>query len=162
MLDLQVIRNGDRLTVSGLVKNSGTEPVSRIAIHDLVVSDLRMTQDPLYNVIVTGNDRAGSEVSTELCGTILIYNACPKKLYWAEGFSIRQIGGDPLISNSALAAGETGKFELYLEIGEWTLVREPDILNNVRLFDDLSLVLKVESGQDVRYTETFTAQVRPP
>ena len=165
--NLSVQRSDDKLSVTGTIKNTGSTSISEITINSISVSELSITQDDAHVLRVSGTHKDMPKVSELFCSVVVMNGSgtiCGK-LDTGIGFSIAVNPNltTPTVTESILEGGRTKAFQLKIEASDLDPAATPhelDISDNVRISDNLTLILQFESGQDVLLSETYQARVR--
>ena len=172
--NVSAIRDGDTLIITGTVKNVGQTSISQISIDSIRVSELVAKQNEDLILEVTGVDRE-NDPSTKslLCadqngnGSVESDSTCTGLVVSHEGFSLLDDSDTTANSNrniSLLEGGRTNAFKVELEalgaVGTTGTSDEIDISNSVNISDTMTLILKYNSGDDILFTEPYSARVR--
>ena len=185
--NLNVVRDGDTLTVTGVLKNSGQTSISRLWIDNMAVSNLVAFQSLSAPNIPSGeldptatNDnllvfvhRADSNSnvmcmgvgSTISCPTITINgqslsNGTEVQITTRQfdGISMERAGGQPV--ESVLEGGRTQAFKVVITCDGGSGCPVIDISRDVAISDRLTLTFGYASGDDILVSDAYSARVR--
>lgn len=149
--NLNAVLNGDSLSVTATIKNSGQTSITAVYVDEITVSDLTISQGGSPATLGAG-DGAGSKAFCLLSNS----TSCDAAASDARGFSIHDgAASSPEESDSTLEGGRSGAFVMKIESAS-----APD-LSDVNISDKLNLRLRFTSGQDELVTDVFSTRVKP-
>ena len=187
--NLNVVRDDDRLTVTGVLKNSGQTSISRLWIDNLAVSNIVAFQsrndgsDPtsssddlvLYVRQLDSTDHfICLSISAPSCvdaGGVAIDQTNNHTSYHAATLSTRDISGISMLRagdnvESVLEGGRTQAFKVVIACDGPENPDVPnecdviDISRNVAISDRLTLTFGYASGDDILVSDAYSARVR--
>lgn len=187
--NLNVVRDGDTLTVTGVLKNSGQTSISRLWIDNMAVSNLVAFQslsragannniDPTAtndNLMVFVHEADSN--SNFMCLGVGTTTTCPgmtingQALSNGTGISIttRQFDGISMVNSntgqndieSVLEGGRTQAFKVVIACGDNIAgCATLDISRAVAISDRLTLTFGYASGDDILVSDAYSARVR--
>ena len=185
--NLNVVRDDDTMTVTGVLKNSGQTSISRLWIDNLAVSQIEAfqvlttgadpttTNDNLVLLVKTVNSNNHICIATTLnhCtaggstnigtynyfGTPAINNSTSLiTTRQFDGISMARDGGHV---ESVLEGGRTQAFKITIACGnDVSTCDDIDISRNVAISDRLTLTFGYASGDDQLVSDAYSARVR--
>ena len=185
--NLNVVRDGDTLTVTGVLKNSGQTSISRLWIDNMAVSNLVAFQslsaqgpDGTLDPTATNDNllvfvhRADSNsnvmcmgVGSIVCPTITI-NGQPLSngtevqitTRQFDGISMHDAGTNRPAIESVLEGGRTQAFKVVITCTGQGTCPVIDISRDVAISDRLTLTFGYASGDDILVSDAYSARVR--
>ena len=185
--NLNVVRDDDTLTVTGVLKNSGQTSISRLWIDNLAVSNLVAFQslddggDPTATndnlmlfvheaddntdymcmaVNTTGNMQCPNTMNID-GGTVLQAASTPVSISTRQfdGISMLNLGA-PQHEESVLEGGRTQAFKVVITCTGQGACPVIDISRDVAISDRLTLTFGYASGDDILVSDAYSARVR--
>ena len=185
--NLNVVRDGDTLTITGVLKNSGQTSISRLWIDNLAVSNLVAFQsrengndptatadDLILFVHEADNDNNFMclAVGITTCGSIpanvnvIATNTSAAR--YASSITTRQFDGISMYNpgasqheESVLEGGRTQAFKVVITCdGQANPCPVIDISRDVAISDRLTLTFGYASGDDILVSDAYSARVR--
>ena len=187
--NLNVVRDGDTLTITGVLKNSGQTSISRLWIDNLAVSNLVAFQSLSDGEDPTATDdnlmifaRKANVDGRYICIGVGVDPStttdCPSGLKGATNYSqaandvfpitTRQFDGISMFvksggqhEESVLEGGRTQAFKVVLSCGDTVADCEVlEISRDVAISDRLTLSFGYASGDDILVSDAYSARVR--
>ena len=184
--NLNVVRDDDTLTVTGVLKNSGQTSISRLWIDNLAVSNLVAFQsrangdDPTATAddLVLFVHEADNDdnfmclsVGTTPCQNLNIIATNPSATGNPYSITTRQFDGISMFNNasaqdeeSVLEGGRTQAFKVVITCdggnGNPSTCPVIDISRDVAISDRLTLTFGYASGDDILVSDAYSARVR--
>ena len=187
--NLNVVRDDDTLTVTGVLKNSGQTSISRLWIDNLAVSNLvafqsldngndpTATDDNLmlfvrhldtnpthYMCIIVGGascpNQLGGDSSAITQGSSFATNITTRQF---DGISMRNAASGGQDVESVLEGGRTQAFKVVITCsgpGQPGPCNIIDISRDVAISDRLTLTFGYASGDDILVSDAYSARVR--
>ena len=173
--NLNVVRDGDTLTVTGVLKNSGQTSISRLWIDNLAVTnfvayqslanggDPTATSDDLQIIIHKSDNRNSIH-----CLSVGTGGTCPSTLGTGnysdirtrdfDGISMANTAGDD--EESILEGGRTQAFKVVITCSGAGSCSVLDISKDIAISDRLTLTFGYASGDDILVSDAYSARVR--
>ena len=179
--NLNVVRDGDTLTVTGVLKNSGQTSISRLWIDNLAVSNLVAFQsradgtDPTAtndDLVLFVHEADNDDnfmclaVGTAPCQTLNIIATNTSATGIPYSITTRQFDGISMLNlgasqheESVLEGGRTQAFKVVITCngGSCPVI---DISRDVAISDRLTLTFGYASGDDILVSDAYSARVR--
>ena len=177
--NLNVVRDGDTLTVTGVLKNSGQTSISRLWIDNMAVSNLiafqsrddgsdpTSTNDDLVIYVQQASDNNRFlclAVRTPTCDDIggrSIHSSNSSTVQ----LTTRQFDGISMFApttnvESVLEGGRTQAFKVVITCDGGGTCPTIDISSDVAISDRLTLTFGYASGDDILVSDAYSARVR--
>lgn len=158
--NLNALRDGDELTVTATIKNTGQTSLTQLYIDSISVSAIDIAQNNDGVVIVDNGDE-----DQGYCSQVVTSTLCAVGLddgTERRGFSI-STNGAGLVEESVLEGGRTQAFKLVIEATDPTptdTTNEVDISEDVNISDQLTMTLRFNSGDDTLVSDAYSTRVR--
>ena len=175
--NLNVVRDDDTLTVTGVLKNSGQTSISRLWIDNLAVSQIEA-----FQVLDNVGDNQGGDPTTTNDDLVLLVKTLDSTSHYCIATAIAHCGNSSIGSytifpvttsittrqfdgislsgaESVLEGGRTQAFKIVIACGTGACTGI-DISRNVAISDRLTLTFGYASGDDKLVSDAYSARVR--